>query len=140
MTVKPTTRNLEAAQRAHEGSVLTHGDSEQAGNADRFSVSGTATWVRGNLGWYPITASSMKQSTIAFSSHEAELVAALAGACEGMRLRQQWNWLLKFGRGNEETELAQGLNSKDETHQAESVLPATVQRMTRSTTCEGGNE
>ena len=30
-----------------------------------------------------------KQWTIAFSSGEAELVAALSGACEGMGLRQQ---------------------------------------------------
>ena len=37
-----------------------------------------------------------EQSTIALSSGEAELVAALSGACEGMSLRQQWNWLLKF--------------------------------------------
>ena len=74
-----------------------------AGDADRFSVSGTASWLRGKLGWYPITASSRKQSTIALSSGEAELVAALSGGCERMRLRQQWNWLLKFGCNAEET-------------------------------------
>ena len=32
---------------------------------------------------------TQKQSTIALSSGEAELVAALSGACEGMGLRQQ---------------------------------------------------
>ena len=102
MTERPTTLNREAAKRAHEGSVLTYGDSDWA---DRFSVSGTATWVPDKLRWYPITASSNKQSAIALSSGEPELVASLARACEGMGLRQQWNSLLKFGRGNEETEL-----------------------------------
>ena len=48
-------------------------------------------------------ASSRKQSTIARSSGEAELVAPLPGACECMSLRQQWNWLLKFGCSAEET-------------------------------------
>ena len=67
-----------------------------AGDADRFSVSGTASWLRGKLGWYPITAPSRKQSTIALSSGEAELIAALSGGW-------QWNWLLKFGCNAEET-------------------------------------
>ena len=102
MTVRPTTLNLEAAGRAPVGSVLTYGDSDWAGNADRFSVSGAASWLRGKLGWYPIIASSRKQSTIALSSGEAELVAALSGACEGMGLRQQWNWLRQFGNTDDE--------------------------------------
>ena len=38
----------------------------------------------------------LQQSKIALSSGEAELVAALSGACEGVSLRRQWNWLLKF--------------------------------------------
>ena len=54
------------------------------GDADRFSVSGTASWAQGKLGWYPITVSSKKQSTIALSSGETELAAALAGACDGL--------------------------------------------------------
>ena len=58
MTVRPTTLNLEAAGRAPVGSVLTYGDSDWAGDADRFSVSGAASWLRGKLGWYPIIASS----------------------------------------------------------------------------------
>ena len=103
MTVWPTTFNLDAVRRAREGSVMAYGDSDWAGDANRFSVSGTASWVQGTLGWYPITSSSKKQSTIALSSGEAELVAAPPGACEGIDLRQQWNWLLKFGRGAEET-------------------------------------
>ena len=95
MTVQPTTLSLEAVERAPVGSVLTYGDSDWAGDVDRFSVSGTASWLRGKLGWYLITASSRKQSTIALSSGEAELVAALSGARESMTLRQQWTWLLK---------------------------------------------
>ena len=103
MIVRPTTLNLEDVNRAPVGSVLTYGDSDTAGDVDRFSVSGTASWLRGKLAWYPITASSRKQSMIALSSGEAELVAALSGACEGMSLRQQWDWLLKFGCNAEET-------------------------------------
>ena len=52
--------------------MLTYGDSDWAGDADRFSVSGTAAWVQGKLGWYPITTSSKKQSTIALSCGEAD--------------------------------------------------------------------
>ena len=97
MTVQPMTFNLEAVRRAPEGSVFTCGNAVLAGDADRFSVSGTASWAKDRLGWYPPTATSKKQSTIAPSSGEAELVAALSGACEGMGLRQQWNWLRKSG-------------------------------------------
>ena len=86
MTVRPTTVNLEAVTRAPVSYVWTYGDSEWAGDAYRFSVSGAASWLRGKLGWYPIIASSRRQSTIALSSGEAELVAALSGACEGMGL------------------------------------------------------
>ena len=81
MTVRPTTLNLEAVKRAPVGSVLTYGDPDWAGDADRTSVSGTASWLRSKLGWYPITASSRKPSTIALSSGETELVAALHKIC-----------------------------------------------------------
>ena len=108
MTVWPTTLNLEAARRALVGSVLTCGDSDSAGDDDLSSVSGAGSWLRGKLGWYPITASGRKQSTIALSSGEAELVAALSRACEGMGLRQQWNWLEQFGcNDGEPTEASQ---------------------------------
>ena len=97
MTVQLMTFNLEAVRRAPEGSALACGDAVLAGDADRFSVSGTASWAKDRLGWYPRIAISKKQSTIAPSKGEAELVAALSGACEGMGLRQQWNWLRKSG-------------------------------------------
>ena len=96
-------RREEAAKRAPEGPVLAKGDSDCCDDADRFSVSGTASWVKGRLGWYPITVTSKKQSTVALGSGEAELVAALSGTCEGMGLRQQWNWLRKSGNNAEET-------------------------------------
>ena len=76
MTVQLMFFTLKAVERASEGSVLTCGDADWAGDADRFSVSGTASWVKGRLGWYPIPAMNKKQSTIAISSGEAELVAA----------------------------------------------------------------
>ena len=70
MTVRPTTRNLEAVRRAPVGSVLTYGVSDLAGDADRFST-GAASWLRGKLGCYQIIASSRKQSTNALSSGDA---------------------------------------------------------------------
>ena len=92
--MRPT--NLEAVKTAPVGSVLTCGDSDWAGDAYRFCVSelrrGHEAILVGTL-----------SPTIALSSGEAELVAALSGACEGMSLRQQWNWLLKFGCNAEET-------------------------------------
>ena len=102
---KPWNHDSTAEERAPVGSVLTYSDSDWAGGADRFSVSGAASWQRGKLGWYPIIASRRKQSTIALSSGEAEWVAALSGTCEGMGLRQQWNCLRQFG--NTETETSQ---------------------------------
>ena len=76
MTVRPRTLNLEAVKTAPVGSVLTYDDLDWAGDADRFS--GAASWIRDKLGWYPIKASSRKQSTIALGNGEAELVAALS--------------------------------------------------------------
>ena len=49
VTVRPTTLNLEAVKRAPVGSVLRYGDSDWAGDADRFSVSGNASWLRGPI-------------------------------------------------------------------------------------------
>ena len=64
------------------GTVLTYGDSDWADDADRFSVSGAASWLHGKLGWHTRSwHRAEKQSTIALSSGEAELVAALSGAC-----------------------------------------------------------
>ena len=97
LDVRPTTLSLEAVKRAPVGSVFTYRDGDWTGDADLFSVSGTVSWLRGKVGWYPITASSRKQSTIALSCGEAELVATLSGECEGNRLRPQWYWLVKFG-------------------------------------------
>ena len=92
-TVRPITLTLEAVKRTHVGSAVDVWG--QAGlDADRCKwncvMAARQTWSR-------------KQSTIALRSGEAELVAALSGACEGMSLRQQWNWLLKFGYNAEET-------------------------------------
>ena len=83
VTVRPTTLNLEAVKRAPVRSVLTYGDSDWAGDADRFSVSGTASWLRGRV--------ELKTVNVALSSGEAELVAALSGACEGRRRMRRHN-------------------------------------------------
>ena len=88
--------DMDVAKRAARGSVMTFADSDWAGDADRRSNSGTATWVRGKLGWYPISATSRKQTTVALSSGEAEMVAALSGACEGLGINELWQWLVDF--------------------------------------------
>ena len=49
MIVQPMSLSLEAVIRAPVGSVLTSGDADWAGDTDRFSVSGTASWVKGRL-------------------------------------------------------------------------------------------
>ena len=54
------TFNLEAVRRAPEGSALACGDGVWAGDADRFSVSGTASWVKGTLGFYPLFENKLK--------------------------------------------------------------------------------
>ena len=120
MTVRPTTLNLEAVKRAPMGSVLTYGDSDWAGDADRFSVSGTASWLR------------RKQSTVALSSGEAELVAALSGACEGMQTGASQQILCC------DSSAALGMiRRQNETRRAESVL---TECTTRSETCTSRNE
>ena len=156
MTVRPTTLNLEAARRALVGLVLTYGDSDWAGDADRFSKSGAALRLRGKLGWCPI-ASSRNKSTTALSSGETKLVAELSGACEGMGLRQRWNWLEQFGcRDDESTEASQQIlycvssaalgmirrkgSTGKTTHRVESVLSTTMECATGNEFCLGGNE
>ena len=79
-------------------------DDTQSGSCELTSCGlSVDVWRLDWAGDAPITASSRERSTIALSSGEAELVAALSGACEGLSLRQQWNWLLKFGCNAEET-------------------------------------
>ena len=138
--MRPTTFDLEVVKRALVVSVLTYGG------------------LRGKLVWYPITASSRKQSTIALSHGEAELVAATSGACEGMSLRQQWNWLLKFGCNAEETNetiqqilcwdsaaalgmiMRKGSTRKTRHIEFKNVLLATMERATGSEICPSGDE
>ena len=56
------TFNLEAVRRALEGSALTCGNAVLTGDADRFSVSGTASWAKGRLGWYTLTENKLRSS------------------------------------------------------------------------------
>ena len=67
MTVRPTTLNLEAVKRPPVGPVSTYGDPDWAGEADRFCVSGTASWLRSKLRWYPITAEQKTIATVKLS-------------------------------------------------------------------------
>ena len=60
MTVQPMTFNLVAVKRAPEGSVLTCSNAVWAGDTDRFSVSGAASWAKDRLGWYPLFENNLK--------------------------------------------------------------------------------
>ena len=53
MTVQTMSFIVEAVRRAPEGSALTCGNAVWAGDADRFSASGTASWAKDRLCWYP---------------------------------------------------------------------------------------
>ena len=97
MTVQPMQFGMEAAEKAHEGSVLTHSESDWAGDADRFSVRGTVVSLRQT--WLISRDCIQPEAidTIAISSWEAEMFAAVSGACEGVGLKQQWNWSESLG-------------------------------------------
>ena len=83
------------------GSVLTYGDSDWAGDADLFSVSGAIGYVANLAG-----ARSKHRAENSQRSHSAvaklSWSAALSGAREGMSLRQQWNWQRQFGSTDDE--------------------------------------
>ena len=90
-------RTLETSNQSCDASVETLESWQCAGDTQI----GLATLIdsKENL----VGTRSPRRATIALSSGDAELVAALPGACKGLSLRQQWNWLLKFGWNAEET-------------------------------------
>ena len=59
----------------------------------QFGIEAAKRAVKGSILMHPATT----QMTIALSSGEGELVAALSGACDGCALRWLWWWLLEFG-------------------------------------------
>ena len=84
-----------------QGSVVVMTDADWAGDVkDRRSYSGIAVWVKGSVEntWYPVCASSKKQNMVCLSSG-AELMALVAGACEGIATRDQWSRMCKCSPG-----------------------------------------
>ena len=47
--------------------------------------------------WYLVQSLSRKQTTVALSTAEAELIAMLAGVCEMRGISQLWRWMLADG-------------------------------------------
>ena len=77
-----------------QGSVVVMTDADWAGDVeDRRSYSGIAVWVKGSVEntWHPVYACSQKQNMVCLSSGESELMALVAGACEGIATRDQWS-------------------------------------------------
>ena len=78
-----------SCEESMRGLRLTFRDSDWAGDSGRHSVSGTASWIRGETP-FGIPSASKTQSTI----HGQRWLRA--AACEGMGLRQLWRFLLAF--------------------------------------------
>jgi hypothetical protein len=73
-------------------------DADWGGDPDRKSTSGVIVWVKGATGkWYLVQSLSRKQTTVALSTAEAELIAMLAGVCEMRGISQLWRWMLADG-------------------------------------------
>ena len=88
--------------RAPQGSVVVMTDADWAGDVkDRRCYSGIAVWVKSSFEntWYPVYASSKKQSMVCLISGESELMALVGGACEGIATRDQWSKLCKCSPG-----------------------------------------
>ena len=85
-----------------QGSVVVMTDADWAGDVkDRRGYSGIAVWVKGSVEntWYPVCASSKKQSMVCLSSGESELMALVGGACEGIATRGQWSKMCNCSPG-----------------------------------------
>ena len=69
-----------------------YSDSDWAGSKERFSTSGSLGCLRGPNTFFPLTARSKKQTTIATSSTEAEITAAqVALQKQAFPTQQLWN-------------------------------------------------
>ena len=85
-----------------QGSVVVMTDAAWTGDVkDGRSYSGIAVWVKGSVEntWYPLCASSKKQNMVCLSSGESELMALIAGACEGIATREQWSKMCNCSLG-----------------------------------------
>ena len=83
---------------APPGAVHVQTDADWGGDPDRKSTSGVIVWVKDATGkWYSVQILSRKQTTVALSTAEAELIAMLAGVCERRGVSQLWCWMLADG-------------------------------------------
>ena len=90
LVIGPVQFAYPATQQAPVGSVFVQCDADFGGPGQgRKSMSGAAAWIKMNDDcWYPVYAHAKYQSTVALSSGESELCAAVAGTVEGLGLRQ----------------------------------------------------
>jgi hypothetical protein len=80
---------------APAGAVHVQTDADWGGAEVRKSTSGVTVWVRADDGqWYFIQSVSKKETTVAVSRAESELIAMLAGVCETRGIKQLWKWML----------------------------------------------
>ncbi len=72
-----------------DGDILVHSDSDWAGSKEsRRSTSGAAVYVALAGRWFFVQASTRRQVSVALSSAEAELAAAVAATTEAIGIRQ----------------------------------------------------
>ena len=98
MTVKGHTFNEDVLKLAPAGAEHVQTDADWGGDEDGNSTSGGIVWVKAEDGqWYLIQSVSRKQTTVALSTAESELIAMLAGVCEMRGISQLWRWMLAKG-------------------------------------------
>ena len=83
MTAKGHVLNEGDLKLAPPGAVHAQTDADWGGDPDRKSTRCVIVLVKGATGkWYVVQSLSRKQTTVALSTAEAELIAMLAGVCE----------------------------------------------------------
>ena len=98
MTVNGIKFDEDVLARAKPGAIFVEADADWAGDKDRLSTSGIIVYVKGHDQlWYLVQAVSRKQSTVALSSGEAELISILSGTCELRGVSMMWSWLMAGG-------------------------------------------
>ena len=98
MTVKALNFEEDTLKRAAVDAIHMQADADWGGDADRQSTSGIMVWVKSVDGmWYMVQAISRKQTTVALSTGEAELISVLGGVCEMIGVGHLCRWMIAEG-------------------------------------------